>query len=92
MKTLVIGRKNWLFSTSTDGAKSTAIWMTLIESTKDNHLDSRQYLIDLLTIFPKLPVFFKKEQLVAYLPWNYIKHLGDQIIGDDDLSRQTTAA
>lgn len=24
MKSMVIGRKNWLFSTSTDGAKSTA--------------------------------------------------------------------
>lgn len=27
MKTLVIGRKNWLFSTSPRGAKSTVIWM-----------------------------------------------------------------
>lgn len=71
MKSLVIGRKNWLFSTSTQGANSTALWMTLIESAKANHIDPRQYLVDLLTACRTLPAFPKTEQLAAYLPWNY---------------------
>lgn len=73
MKSMVIGRKNWLFSTSTDGAKSTAAWMTIVESAKANHIDPREYLTYLLTEFPKLPTFPKEEQLAAYLPWNFKK-------------------
>lgn len=75
MKAFVIGRKNWLFSTSTKGADSTAIWMTIIESAKANHIDPRKYLTDLLTDFPKLPAFPKKEDLTAYLPWNYRRNI-----------------
>ncbi|MDV0429278.1 transposase domain-containing protein [Lactiplantibacillus sp. DA1] len=71
MKSLVIGRKNWLFSTSTQGAKSTAIWMTFIESAKANHIDPRQYLTALLKASTILPAFPKPEELAAYLPWNY---------------------
>ena len=70
MKTFVIGRKNWLFSTSTKGAKANAIWMTIVESAKANHLDPRQYIKKLLEKLPTLPAFPKKEELAAYLPWN----------------------
>lgn len=91
MKSMVIGRKNWLFSTSTQGADSTAIWMTLIESAKANHLDSRQYLVDILTGFPALPTFPKKEQLAAYLPWNCQNNETEQQI-ITGLSRQVTTA
>lgn len=90
MKILVIGRKNWLFSTSPRGAKSTAIWMTLIESAKANHLDPHQYLIDILKIFPNLPTFPKKEQLAAYLPWNYRLSTTARRGNDGNMSRQAT--
>ncbi|KRK90375.1 transposase IS66 [Companilactobacillus futsaii JCM 17355] len=70
MKTFVIGRKNWLFSTSTKGAKANAIWMTIVESAKANHLDPRQYIMKLLEKLPTLPAFPKKEDLATYLPWN----------------------
>lgn len=71
MKNIVIGRKNWLFSTSpTKGARANAIWMTLIESAKACGLDPQKYLQTLLTELPQLPVFAKKGVLEAYLPWN----------------------
>ncbi|MBF7095294.1 transposase [Streptococcus sp. HF-1907] len=35
IKSLVMGRKNWLFSQSFEGAKSTAIIMSLLETSKD---------------------------------------------------------
>lgn len=70
MKSLVIGRKNWLFSTSTDGAQANAIWMTILETAKSNGLDPRQYIQTLLENIPQLPEFAKAEELEAYLPWN----------------------
>ncbi|MGU9560583.1 IS66 family transposase, partial [Lactiplantibacillus pentosus] len=39
IKTLVIGRKNWLFSQSFEGAQSSAIILRLIETAKRNNLD-----------------------------------------------------
>ena len=71
MKSFVIGRKNWLFSTSLAGAEATAIWMTLIESAKANGINPRDYVTYLLNKVPQLPDFAKKEDLEAYLPWNY---------------------
>lgn len=74
MKSLVIGRKNWLFGTSTQGAESTAIWMTFIKSAKANHINPRQYLTDLLKASTVLPAFPKPEELAVYLSRNYRKH------------------
>lgn len=71
MKSLVIGRKNWLFSTSPEGARSTAIWMTIVESAKANHIDPTKYIEYILLGVAQLPTFPKKEQLAAYLPWNF---------------------
>lgn len=71
MKSLVIGRKNWLFSTSQAGAKATAIWMSIIESAKANDINPYDYVQYLLEMIPKLPTFANEAQLAAYLPWNY---------------------
>ena len=38
IKTLVIGRKNWLFSQSFNGAKSSAIILSLIETDPEKYL------------------------------------------------------
>ena len=52
IKTLVIGRKNWLFSQSFNGAKSSAIILSLIETAKRNDLDPEKYLKYLLYKLP----------------------------------------
>jgi transposase len=72
MKTYVIGRKNWLFSTSPKGAEANTIWMTMIETAKANGLDPVEYLEDLLQKVSVLPTFAKNEQLEACLPWNIV--------------------
>jgi hypothetical protein len=41
---LVIGRKNWLFSQSFEGAQSSAIILSLIETAKRNNLDPEKYI------------------------------------------------
>ncbi|HFU4065446.1 TPA: transposase, partial [Streptococcus suis] len=40
MKTLVMGRKNWLFSQSFEGAKSIAVILSLLETAKRHGLDA----------------------------------------------------
>lgn len=42
IKTLVIGRKNWLFSQSFEGAKAIAIILSLLETAKRHGLDSKK--------------------------------------------------
>ena len=48
IKTLVIGPKHWLFSQSFNGAKFSAIILSLIETAKRNDLDPEKYLKYLL--------------------------------------------
>lgn len=69
IKTLVIGQKNWLFSQSFDGAQSSAIILSLIETTKRNNLDSEKYIKYLLNKLPNEETLTDKERLSAYLPW-----------------------
>ncbi|MCV3326863.1 IS66 family transposase [Pediococcus ethanolidurans] len=71
MKSMVIGRKNWLFSTSPAGAKATAIWLTLVESAKANQVNPQEYITYLLEELPQHPHFSNLAEIVAYLPWNY---------------------
>lgn len=70
VKSLVIDRKNFLFSTSVAGVKPNAIWLTLIESAKANGLDPEQYLGELLNEIPQFGSFVFAKQLEDYLPWN----------------------
>ncbi len=70
IKTLVIGRKNWLFSQSFDGAKSTAIILSLLETAKRHGLDAEKYITYLLEHLPNEETLAKKEVLEAYLPWD----------------------
>ena len=69
IKSLVMGRKNWLFSQSLEGAESSAIIMTLIETAKLHQVDSEKYIVFLLEHLPNEETLEKKEILEAYLPW-----------------------
>ena len=67
-----MGRKNWLFSQSFEGAQSGAIIMTLLETAKRNGLDAEKYINYLLTHMTNENILEKNEVLEAYLPWNKI--------------------
>lgn len=67
IKSLVIGRKNWLLSQSFEGAKATAIIMNLLETAKRHGLNSEKY-INLLDRLPNEETLAKREVLEAYLP------------------------
>jgi transposase len=48
IKPFVIGRKNWLFSNTPNGAKSSSIIYSIIETAKENRLRPFEYLVFLL--------------------------------------------
>lgn len=69
IKTLVMGRKNWLFSQSFAGAQSSAVILSMIETPKRNGLDPEKYLEYLLSNLPNESILTDREKLSAYLPW-----------------------
>lgn len=68
VKSLVIGRKNWLFSQSFEGATTSGIILSLIETAKRNKLNPEKYLNYLLQSLANEEILNSKT-LEAYLPW-----------------------
>jgi transposase len=66
IRPFAVGRKNWLFSASTQGAESSAVLYSLIETAKANGLDVYNYIHWLLTNFPKATTVEEFEQLLPH--------------------------
>ena len=68
VRPIAIGRKNWLFATSTKGATALCNWYSVIETAKANNLDAYAYLKHILT---QLPVYESEgKDIDELLPWN----------------------
>ncbi|MFC4876721.1 IS66 family transposase [Microbulbifer halophilus] len=67
IRPFVIGRKNWLFSDTTNGAKASAALYSLIETAKANDLEPYDYL---RRVYAELPQANTVEAIEALLPWN----------------------
>ena len=67
IRPFVIGRKNWLFSGTPEGARASALLYSLIETAKMNNHEPYAYL---RYIFDKLPRASSLENYEALLPWN----------------------
>ena len=68
VRPIAIGRKNWLFATSTKGATALCNWYSVIETAKANNLDAYAYLKHILTW---LPIYEAKgKDIDDLLPWN----------------------
>ena len=61
------GRKNWLFSTSVDGAKASANLYSLVMTCRANNINPYYYFEHL---FKVLPLRNKGDDLSDLLPWN----------------------
>lgn len=70
IRPFALGRKNWLFANSVQGAKAAANIYSLIETCKAHQVNPYDWLRDTLT---KIPVCEKLEQFEALLPFNF-KH------------------
>ncbi len=64
VKPFVIGRKNWMFSNTGNGARASATLYSIVETAKANGISPFDYLQLLLTELPK-----RSEDLDALLPW-----------------------
>ena len=80
VKPFVIGRKNWLFSQSPQGANASCIIYSIVETAKLNNLIPYEYLKYLLEQMPGLKL--NDENLQSLMPWSkqlpaYIKNPED---------------
>ena len=67
IRPFAVGRKNWLFSDTQDGARASANLYSLVETARANHVNPYAYL---KWIFKALPQAATPEQIDALLPWN----------------------
>ncbi len=65
VRPVTIGRKNWLFSNTIDGARTSATILSIVETAKINGLNPEAYLRFLLETVPSTPL----SDLPGLLPW-----------------------
>jgi len=75
IRPFTVGRKNWLFMGSPEGAKASAAIYSLIETAKANGVHPGEYLS---YIFTELPLT-SEEKLHTLLPWNVKIMAGNQL-------------
>ena len=67
LRPFVQGRKQWLFSNTPNGAESSSVYYSLIETAKENNLNPYQYIKYLLEKLPSA----KTSDLDTLLPWSH---------------------
>jgi len=66
LRPFVQGRKQWLFSNTPNGAESSSIYYSLIETAKENNINPYQYIKFLLEQLPTA----KSSDLETLMPWS----------------------
>jgi len=64
-----VGRKNWLFSETVNGAQASAVAYSVIETAKANGLNPYQYLLYLFTELPTVLTREPHADLSRFFPW-----------------------
>jgi transposase len=70
IKSVVIGRKNFLFSNTPRGAKASAIMYSIVETAKANGLNPHLYLKHLFECMPQLADPSDSEAMNKLVPWS----------------------
>ena len=70
IRPFVLGKKNWMFNKSPDGARSSCGMYTLIETAKRNGFKPSDYLT---ALFKRAPLASSSEDWEKLLPWNIFK-------------------
>jgi hypothetical protein len=71
IKPFVIGRKNWLFSNTANGAKVSAVLYSVIETCKENAVNPFDYLTFVFRNAPNRDIQNHPENILPLLPWNF---------------------
>ena len=69
IRPIVVGRKNWLFCDTQDGANASVAIYTLLETAKANSLYPESYLNHLLTVLPERFANDPKASIDDLMPW-----------------------
>lgn len=69
IRPFVLGRKNWLFCNTPDGALASAAIYSVVATAKPNGLDVFRYLCFLLTRMPAAKRQFSADFLDSLMPW-----------------------
>ena len=72
IRPFALGRKNWLFCDTPQGANASARLYTLIMTAKLNHLNPFKYLKYIFTELPKILAGKDKNAIDKLLPWNCV--------------------
>jgi transposase len=67
IRPFALGRRNWLFADTVNGAKASASLYSLVQTARANELEPYAYL---RRLFAELPAAQTVEQIEALLPWN----------------------
>ena len=68
IRPVVLGRKNWLFSDTQDGANASMTVFSMVETAKANGLDPQKYLLFLLDQRPSIEM--TDDELDQLMPWS----------------------
>jgi transposase len=71
IKPFVIGRKNWLFNHSVNGAHASARLYSIVQTCLINNVNPYNYLSDTLTKLANMTIN-QETDIESLLPWNYI--------------------
>ena len=77
IRPFAVGRKNWLFSDTQQGAVASANLYTLVETARANALNPYAYLKLVFTALPKATTV---EDIEALLPWNVAPGVLDEML------------
>lgn len=70
IRPFTVGRRNWLFSGSPEGASASAVAYSIIETAKANGLNPYEYLRFIFKYLPGCRFKEEPEFLEDFLPWN----------------------
>ena len=65
-----VGRRNWLFADSVNGAQSSAIVYSIVRTAEANGLNPYKYLLHLFTELPNILAKYPEADLSPYFPWS----------------------
>lgn len=68
IRPVTVGRRNWLFCDTTDGADASMAVYSLLETARANGLNPQKYLIYLLEARPNADM--TDDELETFAPWN----------------------
>lgn len=71
MRTVAIGRKNWLFAGSKAGGERAAAIYSVIETAKLNGIEPQAYIADVIA---KIAGGWRASRWDELMPWNWVAH------------------